>query len=210
MNQASKLFISLTLFVLFSGMIVSCSKCGKPAGPEAQQPATQAGSTAVTTAPPGQGAVPAPTMPPQEGTGKKLTPEEFYNLMFARQEISLDFQKKRLGILKQYGSYTEEARKELMTINNDTAQAQRAVMDKYGINYIDLRNAMQDQEMQRANNEYMKAHPEIQEKFKQNRERQMELSKELQPYEEKAREEMRQQAPPAPAPAPAPATKPAQ
>ncbi|OGP56913.1 MAG: hypothetical protein A2V67_00070 [Deltaproteobacteria bacterium RBG_13_61_14] len=207
MNQASKLFISLALFVLFSGMIVSCSKCGKPAGPEAQQPETQAGATApaVATTP-----APQPTVPPQEGTGKKLTPEEFYNLMFERQEISLDFQKKRLDILKQYGSYTEEARKELMTVNNDTAQAQRAVMDKYGINYIDLRNAMQDQEMQKANNEYMKAHPEIQEKFKQNRERQMELSKELQPYEEKAREEMRQQAPAAPAPAPAPATKPAQ
>jgi len=207
MNQASKLFITLTLSVLFSGMIVSCSKCGKPAGPEAQQPGAQPGATApaAATAP-----TPPATQPPQEGTGKKLSPEEFYKLMFERQEISLDFQSKRLAILKKYGSYTEEARKELMTINNETAQAQRAVMDKYGINYIDLRNAMQDQAMQQANNEYMKSHPEIQEQFKVNREKQMALSKELQPYEEKARAEMQKQAPAAgtaPAPAPAPVKK---
>ena len=217
MKRATKLLASMAVFGLFAGTIASCSKCGKLGGPEAGKPGTQAGSTA---------AVAKSTQPPQQGTGKKLTAEEFYNLMFERQEISLNFQKKRLELLKKYGSYNDKARTELMAVNNETAQSQRTIMDKYGINYIDLRNAMQDPEVQKANNEYMKAHPEIQEKFKQNRERQMDLSKELRPYEEKAREEMRAQmgtqapatapgathaAPAAVKPAPAPpATKPAQ
>ena len=209
MKRASKLLVSLAVFVMFAGTIASCSKCGKGTGPEAT-PGTQAGATVATqsTAPP----IAPPTQPPQQGTGKKLTPEEFYNLMFERQEISLNFQKKRLELLKKYGSYNEQARTELMAINNETAQSQRTVMDKYGINYVDLRTAMQDPETQKANNEYMKSHPEIQEKFKANRERQMELSKELRPYEEKAREEMRKQAAPTPpgGPAAAPVAKPAQ
>lgn len=211
MNQAGKLGVSFLLFAVCSVLIASCSKCGKTGGPESKQPGTQAGSTAaMATAP-----MASPAMPPQEGTGKKLSPEEFYKLMFERQEISLDFQKKRLALLKKHGSFTEEARQELMKINSETAQAQRAVMDKYGINYIDLRNAMQDPEMQKANNEYMRSHPEIQEKFKQNREKQMELSKELQPYEEKIRQEMQKQspagtAPTAPVSTPPPAQKPAQ
>jgi len=199
MKRASKLLVSLVVFMFFASMIASCSKCGKTTGPEAAKPALQAGGTAAVTQPPpgsqAQGPVPPPTQPPQKGTGKKLTPEEFYNLMFERQEISLNFQKRRLELLKKYGSYNEKARTELMAINNETAQSQRAVMDKFGINYIDLRNGMQDPEVQKANNEFMKAHPEIQEKFKKNRERQMELAKELQPYEEKAREEMRKQNP---------------
>ena len=232
MKRAMKALVGLALLALFAGMIASCSKCGKATGPEAAKPGTEAGSTAAkaaTPAPSGvqaQGQVPPGTQPPQQGTGKKLTPEEFYNLMFERQDISLNFQQKRLELLKKYGSYNEKARTELMAINNETAQNQRAVMDKFGINYIDLRNGMQDPEVQKANNEYMKSHPEIQEKFKQNREKQMALSKELQPYEEKAREQMRREAPatqpaatgnpPPPAPKPAPkgatppATKPAQ
>jgi len=210
MKRATKLLVSLALVGLFAGTIASCSKCGKIGGPEANKPGTQAGGTAVVgkSAPPAPGVVPPPTPPPQQGTGKKLTPEEFYKLMFERQEISLNFQKKRLDLLKKYGSYNEKARTELMAINNETAQSQRTIMDKYGINYIDLRNAMQDPEVQKANNEYMKAHAEIQEKFKQNRERQMALSTELRPYEEKAREEMRKQMG-GQAPANAPVVKPA-
>jgi len=205
MKRASKLLVSLVVFMFFASMIASCSKCGKTTGPEATKPAPQAETQTTPPAPSGpqaQGLVPPPTQPPQKGTGKKLTSEEFYNLMFERQEISLNFQKKRLELLKKYGSYNEKARTELMAINNETAQSQRTVMDKFGINYIDLRNAMQDPEVQKANNEFMKAHPEIQEKFKKNRERQMELAKELQPYEEKAREEMRKQNPARPATAP--------
>jgi hypothetical protein len=155
--------------------IISEQRKGKEPASVATTPAAQ----------PGQGAAPAPTKPPQEGTGKKLTPEEFYRLTLERQDIMLDFQKKRLALLKKYGSHTEEARQELMTIRKDTSQTLRAAVDKYGINYVDLRQATEDPAMQKANEEYLKAHSEIQEKIKQNREKQMELSKPMPPIGEK-------------------------
>jgi len=208
MNRAKRLWVGLGLVVLFAAMAASCSKCGQGKKADEGAPQVEGGSTASRPSQPGLAAPPPETQSPQAGTGKVLSAEEFYNLMFDRQEVSLKFQEKRLALFKKHGSFNDAMRQDLVAVNNEVAQAHREILDKYGINYIDLRETMQNKELQAANSEYLRTNPQVQEKLKANRERQMKLSEELRPYEEKARAEMQQQAPAA-APPPAPPTAPA-